>query len=733
MFDRRLRAILVMFGLAMAAILTRLVQLQVVQGSYYRERAERSLLLKPHALPFVRGSILDRTGLVLVSDEPCWDLCLDYDAIAFDADDDSESLNRLRRRWKSHFPEAADPESFRTAMHDALATMWVELAGTFSTEKAPLTPEQLRDHAREIHERIQRIREAVAERRGFDSPVAEERQPHAIIPALDGSGQIVARERLSEYPWLHIEPASRRAYHPYAAAMAHVLGRTGRVDAEAVAHDPNPDDPFVRYLADEDIGITGVEAAAESQLRGRRGREARDRSGNLVEDIIEAQHGGNVTITINAELQHRLYDLLGETVEGEPYSAGGAIVVLDVASREVLALVSYPSYDPAHFNEDYSQLRDDTVHLPLWFRAIASRYPPGSTIKPLTCLAGLMSGKITTETRVDCRGYLFPEHRDRWRCWEIHGEGVRMAHGPVNVTEALMGSCNIFMYTVGGELGVQYLTGVYDMVGIGRHSGIELGEDNEGINPWPSWLVNEKGTPVTAGHARNFAIGQGELALTPVQVANLMATYADGYYQPVTILRGGEAKPRWRLPVSSEQWLAVRKGIYGVVNEPAGTAYRYAHFLDPDYVLCGKTGSATAYPWPTAYRVPYVDADGMPGEAIVPAGARDYAIERFKFDYPGATPIEDEIEIASRWPEEPPPDSERHSHAWFGGYLQRKSVTGGADFSQTPRVAFALLVEFGGSGGRTTGPLAMEVSSTLLDVLGRDLRAGGVAVERGSR
>lgn len=288
-----------------------------------------------------------------------------------------------------------------------------------------------------------------------------------------------------------------------------------------------------------------------------------------------------------------------------------------------------------------------------------------------------------------------------------------------------MGSCNIFMYTLGEQLGVPALTNAYDMVGIGRPSGVELDGDSRGINPTPGWLVDEKGTPVTVGHARNFAIGQGELAMTPVHVANLMATYADGHFQQATLFREGEPKPRWRLPVTSEQWLAVRRGIYGVVNEPAGTAYRFARLEDPDYVLCGKTGSATAYPWPTAYRVPYLDGDGTKLEAIVPAGARDRAIERFRLDYSGMTLIEKDVEIASRWPEGPPEDGERHSHAWFGGYLQRKLPNGDPDFAQTPRVAFALLVEFGGSGGRTTGPLAVDVSRALVDILGRDLTGTG--------
>ena len=200
--------------------------------------------------------------------------------------------------------------------------------------------------------------------------------------------------------------------------MAHVLGRTGRVSAEHIAEDPNADDPFARYRADEDRGITGAERAAESLLRGRRGQKVLDRDGNIIlSEMIEAENGRDVALTIDVALQARLYRLMHETVGKIPESNGGAIVVLDVPTREVLALVSYPAYDPNRFDELYASLRDDTEHLPLRFRAIANRYAPGSTIKPLACLTGLTSGVITLDSQETCTGYLFESHRDRWRCW----------------------------------------------------------------------------------------------------------------------------------------------------------------------------------------------------------------------------------------------------------------------------------------------------------------------------
>ncbi len=726
MFERRLKVLLTVLGVASLIIVARLGQLQIVQAEHFRRRAEQALLLRPSPLPFVRGRILDRTGEVLVSDEPCWELAIDYSVIAADVEDHPSAINNQVRRWKrkGRCPDARTDEEIERAFRDEMRETWLALA-RFTADSGPAAVEALRDRARDIYNRVRRIRKAVAGRRGFGAPVAEEKTAHAVITGLDSDQQIAARELFAAYPWVRVRPSSARRLAGDATPFAHLLGRMGRVDATHVADDPNADDPFAKYRAEERLGISGVESAAEQILRGRRGQVTRDREGNLVEDgYIGAEEGRDVTLTIHAELQRRLYELLSDAVERIPESSGGAIVVLDVPGREVLALVSYPSYDPNRLPELYEALRDDTDRLPLRFRAVANRYAPGSMVKPLVCLAGLISGRITLDTREECTGYLSVEHRDRWRCWRIRGTNRRKAHGSIDVVEALIGSCNVFMYRLGERLGVDGLCSVFDMVGIGRSSGIGLPEETPGVNPTPGWLARHKNTPVYPGHARNFAIGQGELSMTPVQAANLMATYASGRYRHVTLIRNEVTTPEWTIPGTPSQWAAIRRGIYSVVNNRDGTAYRYAHFEHERYALCGKTGSATAHPWPTSYRIPYVDADGGEMVAIVPAGAGRWAIERFRSTHPSATFDEDQVAVASRWPPHPPPPGERYSHAWFGGYLQAIDATGQPDWSRRPRIAFAVVVEFGGSGGRTSGPLAKSIAAEVLDVFGPDLDVG---------
>ncbi len=722
MFERRLKLLLVLTGLATLIVGGRLFQLQVVDASYYRARAERSLLSRPKSLPFVRGSLLDRTGALLVGDRACWDVTLDFEAVAADMGDYRRSfLNRLRRWYRSPAgDEAISDEALKSRFQESLKPMWLDLAALDPRRESV---ERLRERVAHIYRRIIRIRETVADRRGFDSPVAEERTAHAIVKRLDSVAQIAARERLAQYPWLHVESSSVRQFAERGDAFAHLLGRTGAVTAEVVAADPHADDRLVRYLANDRVGISGAEYAAESLLRGRRGQIRRDRDGRIVADgLIESQDGKAVRLAVHGLLQRRLYDLLARTVDRHPDSSGGAIVVLDVASREVLGLVSYPGYDPNRFDELFREMRDDTVRLPLRFRAVGNGYAPGSTVKPLVCLTGLASGAITLDSQEYCMGYLFPDVRKAWRCWPVRGTGMRMQHGSVDVVEALKGSCNIFMYRLGEKLGVDRLCGAFHSVGVGLSGGTGLKEEATGLNPLPAWLMERRGVGVTPGTARLFAVGQGELLLTPLQVANLMATYASGRYRQVSLFLGGAPRPEWSLPAQPAHLNAVRRGMYAVVNDPEGTAYRSAHFVHPLYAICGKTGSATAGQRPTSYRVAYVGGDGVASVEVVPAGSRSEAVGRFEQMYPDATFDPAGLEVASRWPlSERPAEGGKYSHAWFGGFLQRLDHEGQPDWTVSPRVAFAVLVEFGGSGGRTSGPLAKDVAQTLLELFGEDL------------
>jgi cell division protein FtsI/penicillin-binding protein 2 len=181
----------------------------------------------------------------------------------------------------------------------------------------------------------------------------------------------------------------------------------------------------------------------------------------------------------------------------------------------------------------------------------------------------------------------------------------------------------------------------------------------------------------------------------------------------------------WTLPGSELQWEAVRRGLYGVVNDADGTAHNYA-YLDPScgYALCGKTGSAeVASPWVVSYALRYVDEHDHERTTTVAASTRSEAIAEFVRTHPRAAVDYQDIEIAETWPDQPPEHGRLHSHAWFAGYLQPLNSGGQPDYTRTAPIAFAVLVEFGGSGGRVSAPIGRDVALKIIELLGPHLDA----------
>ena len=692
MFERRLKFLLLCLAVVLAVVVLRLIDLQVVHAAYYKQEAKRALLRPPKTLPFVRGRILDRLGNVLAQDEPRWNICLDFDVLTETVNADDGDAHPVNLVW------------------DALAD--------FSGE----TVEALRERGRRIVHRIDRIRAVVSRYHGYDVTIREQLTAHPIVTGLNDQQQIAARERFSGMPFVKIEHGAHRVYDR-SMSLGHLLGRLGPVDAAALQNDPNGDEALARYLPTDRLGIAGVELLAERTLRGRRGRFQRNRRGDVIEDT-PAVLGEDVSLTLRLDLQNDLYALLEEMIPTlAKDSPGGSIVVLHVPTREVLALVSYPGFDANEFNTRYEELRTDTIHTPWRFRAVANRYEPGSIVKPLTCLAGLGSGAITLSSTFDCDGYYLDNDRTKYRCWRISGTDRRKAHGAVTVEEAITGSCNLFMYHVADLVGVHGLTSYFEMAGFGEATGIGLVEETKGINPTPSWLNDRRGVPATAGRARNYAIGGGELSVTPLQAANLMAVYASGLKKGVSLIRSVSPPPSWELPAHAEHWAAIRSGLFRVTNDVNGTAYRTAHWSNGRFALCGKTGSATSQPKPISYRIRYSNQDGAKAELVIPAGAKKQAVKDFRRRFPDARfDSNRDVSVESVWPPpKAPGSSDQHSHAWFAGYLQRVMPGGQPILTGTPPIAFAVLVEFGGSGGYTAGPIARQVAQRLCAILGDEL------------
>ncbi|UCD29355.1 MAG: hypothetical protein JSV03_02410 [Planctomycetota bacterium] len=583
MFERRLKILLIILAVPTLVLIFRLVQLQIIDGHIYQAHAEQLLYQPPRFFPFVRGAITDCKGIRLAYDAPAWEICVDYGVLV----EDEDYLDKLEENW---------PDS-QELIEEKIKESWQVIAELTNISKAAL---KLR--CDRIVNRIRRWKEVVSERHGREIKIAEERVnlSHAVVEGLNQEQMAKARECLAVYPWVEVLPSYVRKYSG-GEAVGHLPGKLGEVSRDDIDKDSNADDPLACYTLGDLRGESGIEALGEHWLRGRRGLEYFDKEGRPICELadkegrpicgaVEPQAGQTFRLTIDLELQQQIYERLMQTVEDNSPASGGTVtggsaVLLDIPTRQILALVSCPSFDPDATKEEWQIIQQDKVHCPHKFRAVREHYPPGSTVKPMILASALDEGRVRPNERITCHKYLFPAFQDRWRCFGYHYE--------VDPITAIQKSCNIFFYNVGERMRVPRLASWLSQFGLGRPSGIGLIEGG---------FVPVEGS---RGNARQIAIGQWDFRVTPLQAANMIATVASGEYRPVTIW-ADDPKPRTanRLSISQQYWRIVREGMYKVVNEPGGTAFgrERADFDDhPVYVLLGKTGSAEAPPHEQAH------------------------------------------------------------------------------------------------------------------------------------
>lgn len=677
MFERRLKILLIVLSVPAAAIVLRLVQLQVLEGESYAAAGKRMLARPPQYFPCLRGEIHDHEGRRLAYDAPAWDICVRYEALS----GDSESLRLMARRMRLT----------ATPAREQIDAGWQSIARLTET---PI--EELDDQAEVIRRRVRRIKQIVSNRRGIETPIEEEERAHAVVSGLDQNQQAVARVELAGYPWIEVVGAHARRYDG-GESVGHLLGYLNEVSAADLEADPRRDDDLARYRDGDRRGIAGIEALGEQILRGRRGRRTERDTGVESIDPVE---GGTFRLTIDLPLQQAVYERLAAAVKGIESATGGSAVILDVPSRQVLALVSYPGYDPNVTHAERVRLDADSKYRPLAFRAVAETYPPGSIAKPIVLAGALTSGIVTEGSSFTCSGQLFSGVADRWRCLGHHGD--------VSAVAAIQRSCNIYFYHVGQAMGVPNLASWMTHAGFDRPSGTGLIEEARGMLP----RTDEPGP----GDARNTAIGQGNVAVTPIQAANMIATIASGVYRPVT-LWADDPQPRPAVPLtaSRDALRAVRLGMYRAANEEHGTAYNHIHLTNTgDLVLLGKTGSAETgqgrvVEWIFDCRY----ADGSLDE-LVAANKTDLFLR-----YPRTRRA---VEIKARSYQEFPTREMDPTHAWFAGYLTPQSRYLESSSGGRLNVAFAVLIEFGGRGGAVAAPVAGEIVQAMIDM---QAHAGG--------
>jgi penicillin-binding protein 2 len=397
---------------------------------------------------------------------------------------------------------------------------------------------------------------------------------------------VTARRLDSELPDVIVEEVPTRRY-PTNSLAAHLFGYVGEAsDAQISAGES--------LKAGDVIGQSGIEKTYNQLLMGRDGARlvvvnSLGREIRTLEEI-DPLEGSRLQLTIDADLQRAVEEGF------RAYGLNGAAVMLQPATGEVLALTSLPAYDPNAFatgidRSAWNALNSDSLR-PLNDRAIQGRYSPGSTFKMAVAVAALEEGLVTPEFRVRCGGSAV-FHGRAFRCWRAGG------HGSVNMREALEHSCNVYFYTLGNMVGVDRINKWATRLGLGVPSGIDLPSEVTGLIPSTAWKKQVAGEPWYPGETISVAIGQGQVSVTPISMAVMMATLANkGVRVTPHLLKSIDDGTGWK-PVdapapdlstmlSPETDAAIRDGMWRVVNA-SGTGRRASI---PGHDVVGKTGTS---------------------------------------------------------------------------------------------------------------------------------------------
>ena len=393
-----------------------------------------------------------------------------------------------------------------------------------------------------------------------------------------------------ELPGIKIEVMPLRVYH-YGNVASHVIGYLGEINKKEL----KKSEPGV-YRGGDMIGKMGLERLREKDLRGEKGRHYMEVNALGFEQRnlkgIDPLPGNDLQLTLDIDMQKAAEDIMTE--EGK----SGAVVAIDVNSGRLLMLASSPVLELDKFiggisHKNWKALLENPDH-PLLNKVVQGQYPPGSTYKLVTAVAGLAEGVITPETVIYCPGFYKLGNRT-YRCWKHSG------HGAVNLNRALSESCDVYFYQVGQRLGVNRLASYAKRLGLGKKTGVEMEFEKSGLIPTSEWKMKKYGKPWQEGETLSVAIGQGFDLVTPLQLALMTATVANGgtLYKPGLIEQvrdpDGHVLEQFTPTVLSRftgqgrNLALVRKGLTEAVNGRHGTGRRARL---KNITVAGKTGTA---------------------------------------------------------------------------------------------------------------------------------------------
>ncbi len=413
---------------------------------------------------------------------------------------------------------------------------------------------------------VERIERELGEAQGF--------QPVQVAEGLDYDSFARVSVRLPDLPGVSPRQGYSR-YYPSGAAVGHLLGYVGAASAEEYRANRDP----ILITPGYKVGKGGLEKTLEDRLRGKPGAKRTEVTarGKIVRELETKPDtpGKPVQLTIDIDLHNYAARRLG--VES------GSVVVFDCLTGDILTMVSMPCFDPNSFSQgigsqEWKWLREDD-HLPLLNKAVQGLYPPGSTLKPMAALAMLKNGIDPDET-VSCGG----GYRLGNRVFKCLGR-----HGPMNMRNAIMKSCNTYFYSMGRRIGYDKIAPVAKLLGLGQEFELPFPSQRYGTVPDSAWKMKKFGKEWSDSDSLNATIGQGYVICSPFQLALMSGRIASGLNIQPNILVS-KRKPPARLPFPEEHLQIVRQGMDMVVNG-AGTAVRSRLNLE-NVKMAGKTGTA---------------------------------------------------------------------------------------------------------------------------------------------
>ncbi len=605
-------------------LIVQLFNLQVINGESYREQSN-TRLSRVSTIKAARGSILDRSGNELAGVKTENNIEIYKTNISNDELNEAalnlvNLMNQYQISYTDNFPISINPFTF-TISGDELS----KFKKKFKIEEnadAETVFYKVKDKYQIKNDNIEDIRKIIAIR--YIITTTGYSATKSITIATNVSDEVVAQisERNSDFPGISIETKAARTY--LAGSMAaHVIGYTGKIKEEE--YKANKDD----YDIDDIIGKTGIEYVFEKYLKGTDGEKQKEMAvdGTITGEYVSknAIAGSDVVLTIDSNLQKTTEESLENCINkiknggfSQRYDAqGGAAVVMNVNTGEVLATASYPTYEPQWFvggisQENWAYLRDDTRH-PQLNKAIQSTYAPGSTFKMVTAIAGLETGVITTKEKINDTG-IYKKYNSEWKCW--YYTSYHRGHGYQNVTQALQHSCNYFFYETGDRMGIDNLSKYALHFGLGNKTGIELPNEKSGAAASKETYAKiRNGATMGPGDTLNASIGQGDNNFTPMQIAKYISSIANsGTVVNPTIIKsvlnsdGTEvSKDEIRkytneklgivdtddgITISDESIEVAKEGMRMAASEAGGTAYNI--FKNFNIEVAGKTGSAEA-------------------------------------------------------------------------------------------------------------------------------------------